>query len=212
VTVSPAIEVPRLTGSEAGLRVVTAARLDGVSSREDLNVGRNIVLCLDGTNNKYAAVNTNVVKLYAMLDKKSDQLSYYQPGIGTFAPPGTWGNVKRKVITRLDLAIAWLLEEHVSDAYRFLMRYYEEGDRIFLFGFSRGAYTARVLAAMLSAPTEGCDPERPRPPARLLRGPIAHEVRPPRVWSSTGDPETPAAGALTVVLAPGLGWAAVGPK
>jgi uncharacterized protein (DUF2235 family) len=120
-----------------------------VSNREDLNVGRNIVLCLDGTNNKYAAVNTNVVKLYAMLDKKSDQLSYYQPGIGTFAPPGTWGNVKRKVITRLDLAIAWLLEEHVSDAYRFLMRYYEEGDRILLFGFSRGAYTARVLAAML---------------------------------------------------------------
>ena len=120
-----------------------------MSHREVLNVGRNIALCLDGTNNKYAAVNTNVVKLYAMLDKKSDQLSYYQPGIGTFAPPGTWGNFKRKVITRLDLAIAWLLEEHVSDAYGFLMRYYEEGDRIFLFGFSRGAYTARVLAAML---------------------------------------------------------------
>lgn len=52
---------------------------------EDLNVGRNIVPCLDDTNNKYAAVNTNVLKLYAMLDKKSDQLSYYQPGIGTFA-------------------------------------------------------------------------------------------------------------------------------
>src|ERR1017187_4746208 len=120
-----------------------------MSHREDLNVGRNIVLCLDGTNNKYAAVNTNVVKLYAILDKKSDQLSYYQPGIGTFAPPGMWGNFKKKLITRLDLAIAWLLEDHVSDAYRFLMRYYEEGDCIFLFGFSRGAYTARVLAAML---------------------------------------------------------------
>jgi uncharacterized protein (DUF2235 family) len=112
-------------------------------------VGRNIVLCLDGTNNKYAAVNTNVVKLYSILDKRSDQLGYYQPGIGTFAPPGVWGAFKKKLITRLDLAIAWLLEDHVSDAYRFLMRYYEEGDCIFLFGFSRGAYTARVLAAML---------------------------------------------------------------
>ena len=124
-------------------------RVAQASRREIVIVGRNIVLCLDGTNNKYAAVNTNVVKLYAMLDKKSDQLGYYQPGIGTFAPPGIWGGLKRKIITRLDLAIAWLLEDHVSDAYRFLMRYHEEGDRIFLFGFSRGAYTARVLAAML---------------------------------------------------------------
>jgi uncharacterized protein (DUF2235 family) len=33
-------------------------------------VGRNIVLCFDGTNNEYAAINTNVVKIYAMLDKK----------------------------------------------------------------------------------------------------------------------------------------------
>lgn len=113
------------------------------------DMARNIVLCLDGTNNKYAAVNTNVIKLYAILDKRTDQLSYYQPGIGTFAPPGLLNKVKRWLITRLDLAIAWLLEEHVSDAYRFVMRYYEEGDRIFLFGFSRGAYTARVLAAML---------------------------------------------------------------
>jgi uncharacterized protein (DUF2235 family) len=111
---------------------------------------RNIVLCLDGTSNKYAAANTNVVKLYAMLDRqRNDQLSYYQPGIGTMAPPGVWGRLKRWFITQLDLAIAWLLSDHVTDAYRFLMRYYQEGDRVFIFGFSRGAYTARVLAGML---------------------------------------------------------------
>jgi uncharacterized protein (DUF2235 family) len=114
------------------------------------SMGRNIVLCLDGTSNKYAAANTNVVKLYAMLDRKrKDQLTYYQPGIGTMPPPGVWGRVKSWIITRLDLAIAWLLSDHVTDAYRFLMRYYEEGDQIFIFGFSRGAYTARVLAGML---------------------------------------------------------------
>jgi uncharacterized protein (DUF2235 family) len=113
-------------------------------------MGRNIVLCLDGTSNQYAAVNTNVVKLYAMLDRaRNDQLSYYQPGIGTFPPPGVWGRFKRWFVTRLDLAIAWLLPEHVTDAYRFLMRYYQEGDSIFIFGFSRGAYTARAVAAML---------------------------------------------------------------
>src|SRR5271154_5759484 len=114
-------------------------------------MGRNLVLCLDGTDNEYAATNTNVVKLYEMLDRGADdQLCYYQPGIGTFAPPGTWGKFKKWWITRLDLAVAWLLSEHVCDAYRFLMRYYREGDKIWIFGFSRGAYTARVLAGMLS--------------------------------------------------------------
>ena len=111
---------------------------------------KKIVLCLDGTSNKYAAANTNVVKLYAMLDRtRPDQLSYYQPGIGTIPPPGVWGKFKQWFITRLDLAFAWLLSNHVSDAYRFLMRYYQDGDLIFIFGFSRGAYTARVLAGML---------------------------------------------------------------
>jgi uncharacterized protein (DUF2235 family) len=112
-------------------------------------MARNLVLCLDGTSNRFAAANTNVVKLYAILDKRNDQLSYYQPGIGTFAPPGVWGKLKKWFVTRVDLAIAWLLEDHVCDAYRFLMRYYQDGDQIFIFGFSRGAYTARALAAML---------------------------------------------------------------
>jgi uncharacterized protein (DUF2235 family) len=113
-------------------------------------MGRNLVLCFDGTNNQYAATNTNVVKIYAMLDREgNEQFCYYQPGIGTFAPPGVWGKVRRWFVTRLDLAIAWLLEDHVTDGYRFLMRYYQEGDRIFIFGFSRGAYTARAVAGML---------------------------------------------------------------
>src|ERR1017187_678505 len=99
-------------------------------------MSRNIVLCFDGTSNEYAATNTNVVKLYAMLDRStSDQFAYYQPGIGTMAPPGVWGKVKKWIVTRLDLAIAWLLEDHVSDGYRFLMRYYQDGDRVFIFGF-----------------------------------------------------------------------------
>src|SRR5262245_47908342 len=85
-----------------------------------------------------------------MLDRgRDDQLTYYQPGIGTIAPPGIWGRAKRWFIERLDLAIAWLLEEHVTSAYRFVMRYYQEGDRIFIVGFSRGAYTARAVAGMI---------------------------------------------------------------
>jgi uncharacterized protein (DUF2235 family) len=113
-------------------------------------MGRNIVLCFDGTNNEYRAVNTNVVKIYGMLDRTGkEQLTYYQPGIGTLAPPGVWGKTRKWFITKLDLAVAWLLEDHVTDGYRFLMRYYQDGDSIFIFGFSRGAYTARAVAAML---------------------------------------------------------------
>jgi uncharacterized protein (DUF2235 family) len=111
-------------------------------------MGRNIVLCFDGTNNKFGPTNTNVVKLYTLLDRHS-QLCYYQTGVGTLLPPGWISDIKRWVIEKLDLAIAWLLSEHVCAGYRFLMRYYEPGDRVFMFGFSRGAYTARVLAGML---------------------------------------------------------------
>jgi uncharacterized protein (DUF2235 family) len=111
---------------------------------------RNLVLCLDGTSDKFSKTNTNVVNLYTMLARTPDQqLSYYQPGIGTMAPAAFWGRVRKWFVKQIDLAIAWFLSDHVTDAYRFLMRYYQDGDRIYIFGFSRGAYTARALAGML---------------------------------------------------------------
>ena len=92
--------------------------------------GRNVILCLDGTSNKFSQANTNVVKLYAMLDRQDpSQLMYYQPGIGTMSPPGVWGKTKQWFVTHIDLAVAWLLEDHTCDAYRFLMRTYEPDDR-----------------------------------------------------------------------------------
>jgi uncharacterized protein (DUF2235 family) len=48
-----------------------------------------------------------------------------------------------------DSAIGNTLDEHVMAGYRFLMRYYQDGDEIYFFGFSRGAYIARFLAEML---------------------------------------------------------------
>jgi uncharacterized protein (DUF2235 family) len=121
-----------------------------ITTPEIRHMPKKLVLCLDGTSNQYKKDNTNVVKLVALLDKQaSDQLIYYQPGVGTRLPPGMYTRFRRWVLTRLDLAFATLLKQQVQDAYRFLVRYYEEGDEIFLFGFSRGAYTARVLAGML---------------------------------------------------------------
>jgi hypothetical protein len=46
----------------------------------------------------------------------------------SFTPPGFWGHIKSWFAKQIDLAIAWFLQTHVEDAYRFLMRYYQEGD------------------------------------------------------------------------------------
>ncbi|KAI3606442.1 hypothetical protein WG66_009550 [Moniliophthora roreri] len=54
-----------------------------------------------------------------------------------------------KISKSLDAAVAWNLHAHVMDGYEFLMQNYTAGDRICIFGFSRGAYTARCLAGMI---------------------------------------------------------------
>ncbi|KAG8933266.1 hypothetical protein FRC00_013372 [Tulasnella sp. 408] len=77
------------------------------------------------------------------------QLVYYQTGIGTYAPTGFISKIGAQVAQILDEAFAWYLEDHVLGGYKFLMSTYRAGDKICLFGFSRGAYTARALAAML---------------------------------------------------------------
>ena len=113
---------------------------------------RNLILCLDGTSNRFKRDNTNVLKWFAMLSRSGEeQVLYYQPGIGTSTPLGIYGRLAKRVIRLLDLAFAILLKQHVCDAYRFLMRTYRPGDRIYIFGFSRGAYSARVLAGMIHA-------------------------------------------------------------
>ncbi|CCO29527.1 hypothetical protein BN14_12370 [Rhizoctonia solani AG-1 IB] len=51
---------------------------------------RVLVLCFDGTTNIYDDTNTNVVKFFQLLkrDNREEQMVYYQPGIGTYVPPG----------------------------------------------------------------------------------------------------------------------------
>ncbi|KIO32131.1 hypothetical protein M407DRAFT_18941 [Tulasnella calospora MUT 4182] len=113
---------------------------------------RNLILCFDGTAKYFNDGNTNVIRLFQGLDKmKTDkQLCYYQPGIGTYvSPTKSVGQISRRVSKAIDMAVAWYLNDHVMGGYRFLMENYREGDKICLFGFSRGAYTARCLAGML---------------------------------------------------------------
>ncbi|KAI0044657.1 hypothetical protein FA95DRAFT_1583670 [Auriscalpium vulgare] len=112
---------------------------------------RTLVLCFDGTTNEYGTKNTNVVKFYSLLSKDhiEDQMCYYQAGIGTYFKPGAVRPIFRWAASMLDKAFAWYLSQHVLDGYRFLMQNYNTGDKVCLFGFSRGAYTARALAGML---------------------------------------------------------------
>ncbi|TFY67871.1 hypothetical protein EVJ58_g1350 [Rhodofomes roseus] len=108
---------------------------------------RTLVMCFDGTADQYNGKNTNVVKLYSLLKKEHpEQLCYYQPGIGTYLNPGVVSPVFSWGARVLDQGVAWYLDAHVRDGYRFLMQNYRPGDKIC---FSRGAYTARALAGML---------------------------------------------------------------
>jgi len=114
---------------------------------------KNIVVCLDGTGNQLRAKgNTNVVQLYRMLDLSDPlaQVAYYDPGVGTFSAQGSWTPWGRRVTKLLGLAIGMGLKANVAEAYTYLMTHYEPGDRLYIFGFSRGAYTARALAGLLN--------------------------------------------------------------
>ena len=115
-------------------------------------MSKNIVICLDGTNNQLrAAVNTNVVRLFAMLDLDNPdvQVGYYDPGVGTFSSPAAWTPVARTLSQFAGLMFGAGLRQNLGEAYCYLMSVYEPQDRIFVFGFSRGAYTARALTGML---------------------------------------------------------------
>lgn len=113
---------------------------------------KNIVLCLDGTNNKVrAAANTNVLRLYSLLDlgNPARQVAFYQPGVGTFSSSAAWTPLARTLSRYAGLAFGAGLRKNLGEAYLYLMSVHEPGDQVFVFGFSRGAYTARALTGML---------------------------------------------------------------
>ncbi|KAL5598670.1 hypothetical protein BROUX41_003416 [Berkeleyomyces rouxiae] len=125
---------------------------------QQMHVPRKLVLCFDGTGNKFHGddSDSNILKLFRMLDRTAhDQFHYYQPGIGTYVQTddlshtGLRERCKAWIQKAKDSAIGSSFDQHVVGGYRFLMRHYNHGDDIFIFGFSRGAYIARFLAEML---------------------------------------------------------------
>lgn len=110
---------------------------------------KNIVICCDGTANEFAKDRTNVIKLYSVLEQDPAQITYYHPGLGTMEPVGALSPLRRRFMRGLGKAFGYGLEHDVRDVYAFLMDCYEPGDKVFLFGFSRGAYTVRAVASLL---------------------------------------------------------------
>jgi uncharacterized protein (DUF2235 family) len=111
---------------------------------------KNIVILCDGTGNEFGDRNSNVVKLrQALKNDPPRQVIYYHPGVGTKGATNAL-TTAGKVWTKIrGLAFGYGLSENIADAYRFLMQTFEAGDQVYLFGFSRGAYTARALCGML---------------------------------------------------------------
>jgi len=114
-------------------------------------MSKNIVICCDGTGNDFDKPDTdsNIVKLYNTLVIRPDQVAYYHPGVGTMGSPNVNGRIAKWWSQTKGMAFGAGLLDNVGDAYRYLMNAYQEGDRIYLFGFSRGSYTARAIGSLL---------------------------------------------------------------
>jgi uncharacterized protein (DUF2235 family) len=113
-------------------------------------MGKNLVVCCDGTANEFARDATNVIRLFSVvLQDAARQVATYHPGIGTMEAMGALTSIAKWGTRLLGKAIGYGLESDVRDIYAFLARFYEPEDRVFLFGFSRGAYTVRAVASLV---------------------------------------------------------------
>lgn len=104
---------------------------------------RKLVLFADGTGNAFTAQESSVWRLYEALDHtQPDQIAHYIKGVGTagWAP-----------LAAIDGATGIGVPSNVRKLYRFLCWNWREGDEIYIFGFSRGAFTARTLAALIAS-------------------------------------------------------------
>lgn len=102
-------------------------------------MAKRIAFCADGTWDS-SGKNTNVYKLYKRLKVASGQMPFYDDGVGSNGTP---------IEKLLGGAFGLGLFQKIKDGYTKIAQVYEAGDELFLFGFSRGAYTARSLAGMI---------------------------------------------------------------
>ena len=108
---------------------------------------KKLILCADGTwcaspDDANSNGGTNVWKIYCAIPDTPDQLKFYDSGVGTD------GNTFEHMTGG---ALGEGLFDKIQDCYSYLSHVYDPGDSIYLFGFSRGAYTARSVGGMIAA-------------------------------------------------------------
>lgn len=145
-------------------------------------LSKNIVIFSDGTG-QYGGVMpdqrlSNIYKLYRAMRPGSqtainpaEQVAYYDPGLGS-------GELGGRIRNILAAAFGTGISENVIDCYEAVLRHYEDGDRVFIFGFSRGAYTARCVANIMNLcgiPRRNAD-GGPLPPGGVALRRIAEEA------------------------------------
>ena len=108
-----------------------------------MSAGKNIILCSDGTGQVGGlGKDTNVWRIYDAVnvnDPDHKQVTFYDDGVGTD------NNIIKKT---MGLAFGWGLSRNIRELYKNLVMQYNPGDRIYAFGFSRGAHTIRLLVEM----------------------------------------------------------------
>ncbi|MER9183574.1 DUF2235 domain-containing protein [Mesorhizobium sp. M0019] len=123
-------------------------------------MSKNIVVFSDGTGQdggvRAEQRMSNVYKLYRASRvgpespvNSAAQVSFYDPGLGTETTATGMTDIVRRVQKLLASVSGTGITTNIADCYEFIINHYQAGDRIFLFGFSRGAYTVRAVANLL---------------------------------------------------------------
>lgn len=123
-----------------------AAPIDPIAPKPN----RKLIVCFDGTGNEIEQNESNILRLYKCLAHSDQQLIYYVPGVGTTDRARIAGHWLEEFRRLQGLVFGQGLEANVLAAFEFLCRNYRDGDQLYFFGYSRGAYTARVLAGFLN--------------------------------------------------------------
>lgn len=139
-------------------------------------VPKNIVIYSDGTGQDGGVRPeqrlSNIYKMYrasrpgpdSVIDP-CEQVAFYDPGLGTDTSAVGLTSVRRWMTKLLSSVTGRGITTNIADCYEFIINHYRPGDRIWLFGFSRGAYTARCIANVLmlcGVPTRVPEGELPR--------------------------------------------------
>lgn len=147
-----------------------------------MTAGKNILIFSDGTG-QYGGVMpdqrlSNIYKMYRAMRPgtqtgidPADQVAYYDPGLGS-------GELGGRIRNILASAFGTGISENIVDCYEAILRHYEDSDRVYIFGFSRGAYTARCVANVMNLcgiPRQNADGE-PLPAGGVALRRIAEEA------------------------------------